>query len=117
MKVRSIDANNDWEKGKGKSNYKTGVLACAQNIKTNLQSFLGDCFFQTDAGIDWFNHLGGKNQLQLKVDVSATILKTPDVILIEELNIRLDNQRKLSIQYSANTTYGRISNQTLTPEV
>lgn len=116
MKVRAIDANNDWTFGKGKSNYKTGRNACAQNIKTALQCLINDCFFATTEGIDWFNRLGGKNIIQTKLDVAATIIKVPDVTSIEEISANIDVKRNISIQYAVNSIYGRISN-TFTPEV
>lgn len=116
MKVRSVDFNNDWEFGKGKSNYKSAVNACAQNIKTRLQSFLGDCFFSTDSGLDWFKFMGGKNMIELKLAVAATILKTPDVVSIEEVSTSRDNDRAITIKYSVQTVYGRI-NQSITQEV
>lgn len=116
MKVRSVDFNNDWEFGKGKSNYKSGLNACAQNIKTRLQSFISDCFFATDEGLDWFKFMGGKDTIELKLAVAAVILKTPDVISIEEVSTRTDNDRRITITYSVNTTYGRLVNQTVTQE-
>lgn len=117
MKVRSVDANNDWEAGKGKSNYKSGLNACAQNIKTRLQSFIGDCFFATEDGLDWFKFMGGKDTIELKLAVAATILKTPDVISIEEVSTNTDNKRRITITYSVNTSYGRLANQNITQEV
>lgn len=116
MKVRSVDALNDWEFGKGKSNYKSGLSACAQNIKTRLQSFLGDCFFATNEGLDWFRFMGGKDTIELKLAVAAVILKTPDVISIEEVSTKTDNNRNITITYSVNTTYGRLVNQSITQE-
>jgi len=109
MKVRNIDANNDWEFGKGKSNYKSKIAACAQNIKTRLQSFLGDCFFATDEGLDWFSYMGGKNTAELKLAIAAILLKTQDVISVEEVTTFTNNNRKITIQYSVKTVFGNIN--------
>lgn len=116
MKVRAIDDLNDWTYGKGKSNYKKDILACAQMIKTELQSFLGDNFFATDAGIDWFNRMGGKNPIQFKLDVAAVILKVEGTISLEEITTTQSTNRRITIKYAVNTIYGRIAN-TLTQEI
>jgi hypothetical protein len=104
--VRSVDGNNDWQFGKGRNDYKRNQLAVAQNIKTRLQSFLGDCFFDEEAGIDWFNLLGAKNQLALELAISSTILNTENVTGLLQLNIVLDPvTRNLLIQYACQTIF------------
>jgi hypothetical protein len=109
MIVRGIDANNDWLYGKGRNDYRANVDAVAQNIKTRLQSFLGDCFFQTDAGIDWFNLLGSKDRLQLQLSINATILNTQDVTGIILVSSNLTQNRVFSIQYQVQTSYGPVN--------
>lgn len=105
MIVRSIDVDGDWMFGKGKNDYKSRNAAIAQCIRTRLQSFLGDCFFNTAAGIDWFNLLGSKNQLALNLSISAVILNTADVTGIRQLSLSLTSTRLLSISYRVQTTY------------
>lgn len=69
-------------------------------------SFLGDCFFDITAGIDWFNLLSGsKNELVLNLNVSSIILNTTGVTGILQLNISLNAQRGSSISYKAQTVY------------
>ena len=58
MSVRAIDDNRDWQFGQSKQSYKVGIEETAQMIKTRVLSFLGDCFFATQEGIDWLNLLG-----------------------------------------------------------
>jgi len=108
MRVRALDALGDWTYGKGRNNYKTGLLAVSQNIQTRLLSFLGDCFFSLDSGIDWFNLLGSKNQLAINLAVSKEILNTQDVTGLIQLGIDLDVNRNLTITYQVQTTYSRI---------
>ena len=107
MRVRSLDTLGDFSFGKSKSDYKKDSDAVAQLISTRLKSFLGDCFFDLGAGIDWFNLLGSKRMLELKLAISAMILNTPDVTGIIEVSTNLDHNRKVTIQYSVNTIYGR----------
>jgi hypothetical protein len=106
MIVRAIDASGDWLFGKGQNDYKRNNQAIAQSIRTRLMSFLGDCFFATTDGIDWFNLLGAKNQVALQLAISAVILNTQNVTGILMIRVQLDEVTRLfSIQYRAQTTY------------
>ena len=107
--VRALDTSHDWIFGKSKSDYKTGINSIAQAIKTRLLSLTGDCFFDAQAGIDWFNLLGSKRRLELEIAISTTILNTPDVTGLIELNISLGAARQLSIIYTASTSLGFVS--------
>ena len=109
MIVRGIDGSGDWLYGKGKNDYKTGLEAIKQNLSTRILSFLGDCFFDTNAGIDWFNLLGAKNQLAIELAVSAVILNTENIVSLEELTITRNAARQLTISYQAESTLGLIS--------
>ena len=112
--VRGIDGNGDWLFGKGKNDYKRNNDAVAQNIQTRLQSFLGDCFFAIDQGIDWFNLLGAKNELALTLAVSSIILNTEDVVSIDKLNVDINpNNRNATMQYTVTTVYSTITSTTL----
>ncbi len=116
MIVRAIDENNDWMFGKGIEDYKFNFNAVVQNIKTRLQSFLGDCFFSAGEGIDWPNLLGGKNQIALNLAVSAVILNTDNVTGVIQLDLELSSERVISISYQAATSFGAVS-QTVTISV
>jgi hypothetical protein len=106
MIVRAIDVNHDWTYGQGLNDYKSANLAVAQTINTRLNSFVGDCFFDANAGIDWFNFLGNKDQTGLNLAISAVIINTTNVTGILQLSIVLnDVTRNLTIQYQVQTTY------------
>lgn len=110
MIVRALDFNNDWTFGSGKNNYKSKIMATSQNIQTRLSSFVGDCFFATDAGIDWFNLLGSKQELALKLAISSVIINTQDVTGLKQLFLLLNDQRRFTISYSVQTTFGVVDN-------
>lgn len=105
MRVRALDGTGDWLFGKGQNDYKTGNAAVAQNIQTRLSSFLGDCFFDLGAGIDWFNLLGGKDQIAINLAVNAVILNTENVTGILQVGLNLSTSRIISISYKVQTTY------------
>lgn len=104
-RVRQIDVNHDWLFGKGQNDYVTGTAAVVQNINTRLSSFLGDCFFDLGAGIDWFNLLGGKDQVTLNLSISAVILNTLNVTGILQLSTALSAARVFTVSYKVQTTY------------
>lgn len=110
MSVRALDSNGDWVYGIGKNAYLTGNAEVAQNIQTRLLSFLGDCFFDLGAGIDWFNYLGSKNQIGLNLAISAVILNTANVTGINQLFVILnDDTRIFTVSYQVQTTFSVLS--------
>jgi hypothetical protein len=111
MIVRSLDVNGDWTFGKGRNDYLVNNKAIVQTIGTRLNSFLGDCFFALDAGIDWFNLLGTKNQVALELAVRSVILNTPGVTKLVALDISLDDTTRLiTMKYTVETVYTVINN-------
>lgn len=114
MIVRSIDIDNDFTFGQGKNNYKRDRFAVAQNIKTRLQSFLGDCFFSPSHGVDWFTLLGGKNFTALKLAIITTVLNTRYVTSLVEIDfIPNPDDRSVYIKYTVDTEYGQITDNIL----
>lgn len=109
MIMRALDSNGDWTFGKGRNNYLRRTDALAQSISTRLNSFVNDCFFDLQAGVDWFTFLGGKNLVTLKLAISSVILNTPNVTALKELNISTDANRKLTVQYSVTTAFSAVS--------
>lgn len=110
MKVRALTATGDWTFGKGANDYKSGNNAVAQLIQTRLYSFLGDCFFDQGAGINWFGFLGGKDQLGLNLAISATIANTENVLRLNQLSVNLTSTRRISISYNVTTSFSTLSN-------
>jgi hypothetical protein len=103
--VRALDGNGDWTFGQGFNNYLSYNYEIAQEIQTQLNMFLGDCFFDLTAGIDWWNLLGAKNEDLILLFVAATIANVKGVTGILNLSTTLDDNRNLSIQYSVTTIY------------
>lgn len=105
MRVRALDENHDWLFGKGQNDYLIANAAIVQNINTRLSSFLGDCFFDQGAGIDWFNLLGAKDQTTLNLSISAVILNTQNVTGILQLSADLSSARVFTVRYKVQTTF------------
>lgn len=111
MRVRALDSAGDWTFGAGANNYKQKKDAVAQNIQTRLNSFLGNCFFDLGAGLDWFFFLGGsKDQLALNLAISSVILNTENVTALTQVSINLNTRtRHIAITYRAVTSFGAIT--------
>lgn len=107
-RVRALTSLGDWTFGKGQNDYKTGLAAVRQNIQTRLSSFLGDCFFDTIAGIDWFNFLGSKQPVALELAIRATIINTENVTAILSVSSSLDPvTRNLNVVYVVRAIAGQ----------
>jgi hypothetical protein len=107
MIVRALDLSNDWTFGQSKANYLSYNPAIAQCIQTRVSSFLGNCFFDMGAGIDWFTFLGGsKNQLALELAISAVILNSYGVTGVLQLSASYDSRtRNINIAYDVTTIF------------
>ena len=107
MSVRAIDNNNDWLFGKGKQNYKTEQQEIIQNIKTSLQSWKNNCFFDLEAGVDWYNIIGSRNKNNYaNSQILGVVMNVKGVIKINSINIiNNTNSRSFSIEINIDTIY------------
>jgi hypothetical protein len=110
--VRGLDQNHDWLFGIGKNAYLSQTQAIAQQIRSRLLEFKRDCFWNVQAGVDWFKYLGGKDQLGLDLAVRTVILNTPQVTGLKSLVLNLNHKtRELKLQYEAVTVFSPVSDQ------
>lgn len=109
MRVRALDPAGDWTFGKGQNNYLRDNDAIRQSIQTRLMSFLGDCFWDVAAGINWWARLGSKDKILTELDIAATILNTQGVQNLGELSAEIDPKtRGLSTQWQVTTTFSAL---------
>lgn len=107
MIFRNLDINGDWEFGRGKSDYISQNKAIGVNVKTRLISWVGDCFFAQNEGIDWYNRLGSTAQRTLlELDIRRVILQSEGVTGIIEFDTFL-NGRIFTADYSIETVYSQ----------
>ncbi len=107
MTFRNLDDNHDWTFGAGQNNYVQNEQEIRLNIETRLLSFLGDCFFDTDEGIDWL-HLLDRNKLEkLEYAVQDVIIKTAGVTGINSVDAVLGANRKLTLSYDIQTIFSQ----------
>lgn len=110
MKFRALDADKDWTFGGGLGNYFTDERAIEENIRTRLLIFLGEVFWALDAGVDWWNLLGGKNpaaQQNIILQCRTVIINSYGVVRVNSVSPVLNAQRNLSINYNIDTYFTR----------
>ena len=104
-RFRNLDSDGAWRFGKGLNDYVRNVDAVALDVKTRLQSWLKDCFFAQDEGINWKKRLGSKDQRRLlEQDIKTTILQTDNVAAIISLSTQVVD-RKFTATYNITTTF------------
>jgi len=105
MIIRALDTNGDITFGLGVQNYLTGQQAIAMNIKTRILSFLNNCVWDMQAGIDWFTFLKqSANAAQVQLAVKAVILQSYGVISVNNVSVN-SSGRNISLSYNINTIY------------
>lgn len=107
MIFRNLDANGDWTFGQGLSNYAKAELAIDLNIKTRILSWVGNCFFDLPAGIDWLTRLDKGQQQNLVNDLTALILQSYGVVAVNSIGYNLDAERVITVTYNIQTIYTR----------
>jgi hypothetical protein len=106
MIIRQIDSTGDWTFGKGLSNYAALEQAINQNIKTRILSWLNDCFFALEEGIDWKSRLDVGQQAALEEEIRLMILQSYGVVGINSFEFTFDGTtRAISIEYDIQTIY------------
>lgn len=105
MSFRGIDGANDWFFGQGVQSYFTKNDEIAANIKTTLQTFLQECFFDPNFGVPWFGVLGQKNPQLLLVALRTAIAGVTGVTGINDVEYNLTAERVAQVRYNINTIY------------
>ena len=114
MIIRKVDTENDWRIGKGKSDYARDEQALAENIKTRLLSWVGDCFFALNEGVDWKARMDVGQQDNLTDEVKSIILQSWGVVGINSVAVELgEGTRGVQITYDIETIYSDSFQQTI----
>lgn len=102
---RAVDVANDWVLGSGVQSYATKDLAINYDVRTKLQMFLTECFFDTENGVPWFQLLGAKDKNALILSLKQVIINIEGVTEILSLDFTLDGNRNATVRYVINTIF------------
>jgi hypothetical protein len=80
----------DWTFGKGLSNYAKDNDAINLNIKTRILSWVGDCFFALNEGVDWVSRLDAGQQDALKQEIETIIQQSYGVVEVTSSTVTFD---------------------------
>lgn len=106
MIIRKIDGENDWTFGKGLSNYATDELAIDENVKTRILSWVGDCFFAPNEGVDWKSRLDVGQKAALEQELRAMILNSYGVVEVNSATVNFNGRTRLfAVKYNIRTFF------------
>ena len=119
MTFRNLDPSGDWTFGQGRQNYLRDQDAVKLNIATRLRSFLNDCFWDLQAGVDWWNLLGVRNpaaQTNIIIQTRSVLGNSYGVVRINSVTASTDHTtRRLTVRYDVDTIFTRNLVGTVTP--
>ncbi len=105
MKIRKIDDTSDWTFGKGKEDYILEDSAIAQNIKTRLLSWINDCFFGLQEGLDWAEYFDKGQEDNMIQAIKTVLLASYGVLAVNDISSSRDSARKITITYNIDTIF------------
>ena len=114
MSVSRINNENDWSFGGGLSDYLSQSDEIKQNVKTRLQSWVGDCFFARLDGVNYSAFMEKGNEDLLENDIKRVIMQTYGVAQVEEISVNIDVDRSLNCSYTIIDIYSNKWNDILT---
>lgn len=101
---RTLDENGDFNFGKGQNDFATNEEAIRLDIRTRILSWLNDCFFDVNAGVDWKRRLDKGQQNLLLNEVRSVITKTNNVVRLDSFDFSLVD-RRIRINYTLRTIF------------
>lgn len=118
---RALNSNNDLIIQAG--NFKTveDGPEVIQHTRTRLQFYLEEWFLDLNSGTPYFQEIFTKpiNLANIESIFKSRILNTNGVLLLTEFSMEYEGQskRKLTVSFSAETTYGTIDSEKVTINV
>ena len=110
MKIRAIDENGDWVFGNGLGSYKEDIDAISQHITTRLREWYNDCWFNTNAGIDFPNRTQSPDVLE--IDIKTIIVETDGVVGLDNFTATFVG-REVFVTFTALTIYSESVQNTI----
>ena len=119
---RALNKDNDLIVGSdGRFKTVSEGVHVVQSIRTRLMFFRGEWFLDTQSGIPYFEEVFTKpaNLANIESIFKSEILNTPNVSKLNEFSMSYEGgaSRVLTISFSAETSFGTISNEKVTINV
>ena len=97
MIFRAITTQNDWTFGQGVSGYFMNEDAIEANVKTTLQSWVGDCFFAQQDYVDWYHRLDFGQEANLQTELRGVVLRCFGVVAVTSLTVSLNRDTRRAL--------------------
>lgn len=108
MIFRNLDSDGDWTYGKGVQNFAREQKAIALNIQTLILSWVGDCFFNLQSGIDWKQLLNYGQQANLNAALQSLLAGAYGVVRLVSADVLFNpTTRNLAASYVVDTVYSQ----------
>lgn len=118
MIIRATTPTNDWTFGKSLQDYFINEAAIEANVRTKLLEWVGDCYFNLIAGIDWKNRLDVGQQQALIVEIKQLVLQCYGVVGIVAFQANFSGTTRFdSITMTLQTIYTPTATITVTPPI
>jgi len=111
MISRALNSDNDLLLDGGRIAVTRDGAQVAQAVRCRLQFFKGEWFLDTEAGVPWYQDILTRPVVLANVDalLKREILQTEGVeALLEYAAVWSRTTRRLSVRFTARTTYGEI---------
>jgi hypothetical protein len=105
MRIRALDTDKDWLFGSGRAAYAANNNAICLNIETIMRTFLGECFFNPDMGVPWFDIINYRNKDAVVLYLKSVMIQIYGVIKVTELEYTFTTGREFNIKYQIETLY------------
>jgi hypothetical protein len=108
MIIRKLTGDHDWTFGKGLNSFAIDEKAIEENIDTRVLSWVGDCFFALQEGVDWRSRLDIGQQDELVEEVKSVILQSEGVVGVNSIELEFNGTTRVAtITYNIQTIYSR----------
>ena len=115
---RALDSNNDLIVSSGQFKLVEEGAEVVQHVRTRLQFYMEEWFLNLDSGVPYFQQIFVKpaNLSNIESIFKSEILNTSGVLKLTEFTMSYEggSSRKLTVTFSAETTYGTINNDEVT---
>ncbi len=104
MAILNLDKDGDWLFFADKSNFLINVEEIGLQVQTRLQEWKNDCFFDSEAGIDYQMYFRYASQKKiLLTEIHNVIARTEGVTEVKEVTANVNNN-VLSVTYEIKTS-------------
>jgi hypothetical protein len=118
---RALDSNNDLIIESGQLKLVEDAAEAIQHVRTRLQFYLEEWFLDLNSGTPYFQQIFTKpaNLANIESIFKSRILNTPEIKTLTEFSMDYEggSVRRLTVSFSAETTYGVINNEKVTINV